>query len=248
MAGLEEFTKQVCEDITNDVKDSMDEDSIDVLKKLVAQAITRHKKLLPAGSPAPAQASSGKSILSFKSKIETGKTTTVSAYNLHWNQWKEDNTQKEYPDPDDPTKKLTQHKYWQKYVWGKMDKKEREPWENEAKKAREEIKKSGGGKAKRKVSKSGFQLFLEKMKSKMEADEEFTHPENGQTVKLHHYLLYIWSNHVKTNDSLKQDFEDMARKLKDGELDDYDLADLPYLDPDKLRAQEFDDLEIVQEE
>ena len=85
------------------------------------------------------------------------------------------------------------------------------------------------------------------MKTKMGTDEEFTHPDNGQTVKTHHYLLYIWSSYVKNNDSLKDEFDKMAKRLKDGEIDDYDLTELPYLDPDKLRSQDFEDLKMIDE-
>lgn len=243
---MEEFIKSVCDDVIEFVKESIDDpESQKVIKEYVARAITRNIKKLPSNKESAA--TSPTDALKFKNKIDTGKTTTVSAYNLHWNEWKESNIQKEYPDPDDPTKKLTSHKYWQKYVWGEMSKEAKKPWEDEAKKTRDDLKKTGGIKAKRSVSKSGFQLFLEKMKSKMNNDEEFTHPENGQTVKLHHYLLYIWSNYVKGNDSLKQEFEEMANKLKNGDLDEYDLNDLPYLDPEKLRTQEFEALEMISE-
>lgn len=239
---MEEFTKSVCDYVIECTKEYIDEpESQKNLREIVSRGIMRNVKKLPSSEEGP-------DVLKFRTKIETGRTTTVSAYNLHWNDWKENNIQKEYPDPDDPTKKLTAHKYWKKHIWDPMGKEERKPWDDKAKKAREELHKSGGAKAKRKVSKSGFQLFLAKMKSKMDPEEEFTHPDNGQTVKLHHYLLYIWSNHVKTNDSLKQEFDEMAAKLKSGELADFDLNDLPYLDPEKLRNHDFDDLEMVSEE
>jgi hypothetical protein len=240
---MEAFIKAVCDDFLDDFKGSFEPEDQVVVKETISRSIIRNKKLLPDEadeSESPA--------INFKNKIDTGKTTTVSAYNLHWNDWKQYNNQKEYPDPNDPKQKLTQHKYWKKFVWDPLPKEEKKPWDDKARQIRDELKKTTGTKVKRKVSKSGFQLFLEKEKSMMEKDEEFTHPETGSTIKLHHFLLYIWSTYVKDNEDLNVEFNETAGRLKNGDLDDYDLNDLPYIDPDKLRQQEFDDLVMIKDE
>jgi len=238
--------KAVWENVLEDIKDSIqDPESRAVLKDIMFTAMIKNKNKLPSSA---VNKSLGEGVEKYKTKIDTGRGTTVSAYNLHWNDWKEDNIQKEYPDPDDPTKKLTQHKYWQKHVWPKINETEKKKWDAKAKEMREDLKKNGGGtKKKRQVSKSGFQLFLEKQKSLMDKDQEFTHPDDGSQLKLHHFLLYIWSNHIKDNEDLKKPFDEMAKEIKESDDGIYDIATLPYIDPIKLESGDLDGIELIED-
>jgi hypothetical protein len=167
---------------------------------------------------------------------------------LHWGKWKEENTQAIWADPDDDSKKMSQHKYWQKHIWPNLPKTEKEKYEKLAKDARSDVKKietKNGTATKRGASKSGYQVFLEKMKELIDKDQEFTHPETGETVKLHHYLIYVWKTYIKPNKDLNEPFESMAKSIRESDEDTYDLNDLPYLDVDKLIAGDLEDLELI---
>jgi len=245
---MQSYLKAVWGDVFDDIKESIDDpDSRQALKEIMEKAMIKNKGKLPStggGSAAETEGPKG-----FGTKHTTTKGTVFSAYNLHWNDWKKDNTQKEYPDPEDSSKKLTQHKYWQKHIWPNLEDEEKKQYQDQAKGLRQKAKDAGTGKpaAKRKTSKSGFQLFIEKMKDVMDKDEEFTHPDNGEDIKLHRYLLYIWSNYIKKDDDLKEPFETMAKEIKDSDDGAYDLADLPHLDPEKLRAGDLDDLDLIED-
>lgn len=243
---MEKYLNSVWNTVHDDIKESIeDPESRSALKSIIFDAMVKNKKYMPVETVV----SSGPDASKFKVKLDTGKGTTVSAYNLHWNDWKEENQQKEYQDPDDPTKKLTQHKYWQKHVWPNLEADEKKKWEEKAKSMRSQIKKSGGAtKKKRNVSKSAYLLFLEKQKSIMDKDEKYTHPDNGNTLGLHHFLLYVWSNHVRDNEDLKSPFDEMAKQINESEDGKYDISELPYLDPEKLSANDFSDLELIEDD
>jgi len=244
---MQAYLKNVWEDVETNIKDSIeDPESRQILKDIIQKAMIKNKKQLDAEKPPAEEEEDDAS--KYKNKLDIGKGTTVSAYNLHWNSWKEKNSQKEWPDPEDDSKKMTAHKYWKDHIWPNISASEKKKWNEEANKRRTDIKKKGivTKDKKRKVSKSGFQLFLEKQKTKMKKDEEFTNPETGNTQKLHHFLLYIWTNHIKDNDELKAPYEAMAKEMKDSEESDYNLDSLPYINPSKIRNCDLDNLELIE--
>lgn len=247
---MQAYLKSVWDDVLDDIKESIDDpDSRAALKGIMEKAMIKNAGKLPNNSSSGGGAEKANVPKGFGTKHTSTKGTVFSAYNLHWNDWKQDNTQKEFPDPEDSSKKLTQHKYWQKHIWPNLDDETKQQYDKQAKELRQKAKDAGDGKpaAKRKTSKSGFQLFIEKMKKVMDKDEEFTHPENGEDVKLHRYLLYIWSNYIKKDEQLKEPFEAMAKEIKESDDGDYDLDQLPYLDPEKLRAGDLDDLDLIED-
>jgi hypothetical protein len=242
---MEKYIQAVWNDVLNDIKESIDDpESRQALKNILDKALVKNKNKLQLSSSG--DDSESKNV---GSTTVIAKGTTVSAYNLHWNDWKKDHTQKEYPDPDDETKKLSSHKFWQKHVWPNLSKSEKTKYDKKALELRSEAKKvetkTGGAGGTRKVSKSGYQLFLEKMKEMIDKDQEFTHPESGETVKLHRYLIYVWNTHIKDDKDLKEPFETMAKNLRDSEDESYDLSELPHLDVDKLIAGDLENLELI---
>jgi hypothetical protein len=248
---MEKYVKAVWDDILDGIKDSIDDpESRQALKNIIDKALIKNKNKLPSGG----SSSGDDDEKPTKSKnagstITSTKGTLVSAYNLHWGKWKEENTQAIWADPDDESKKISQHKYWQKHIWPNLSKAEKEKYDKLAKDARSDVKKietkNGTVATKRGASKSGYQVFLEKMKELIDKDQEFTDPESGETVKLHKYLIYVWNTHIKTNKDLKEPFESMAKSIRESDEDTYDLNDLPYLDVDKLIAGDLEDLELI---
>lgn len=246
---MEAYLKSVWDDVYNGIKDSIEEpESRAALKDIIHKAMIKNKAKLPSVEP------SGEDHAKFVNKHATAvKGKTASGYNLHWKDWTEENTQKEYPDPEDPAKTLSAHKYWQKHVWPNLSKADKDKYNNKAKLMRNEAKKvedktgETGTSSKKKVTKSGYQLFLEKMKDMMGKDEEFTHPESGDTVKLHRYLIYVWNTHIKNDDDLKEPYESLAKSIRDSDDGAYDLSDLPHLDVEKLRSGELDNLELIED-
>lgn len=244
MVVLKQFTEGVCDYFSSKTSDNFEEEDLVLLKKIISDGIIKNKDKLPKSEGPVAETNNS---LKFKSSVDTGKTPSTSAYTLCWNEWKKNNPQKEWLDPDDEsnTNKLTAHKYWKRHIWDKMSKEEKKPYDDEANKIKASY--GGGQKVKRKVSKSGFLLFCEKMKTKMEPSEVFSNPLTGENLKTHHYLLWVWSNHIKIKEDLIEPFNSVAKELKDGVRNDYDIDELPYVDPDKLRQYDFEDLLLIYE-
>tara|TARA_R100001163_G_C5068178_1_gene208081 strand:- start:5492 stop:6235 length:744 start_codon:yes stop_codon:yes gene_type:complete len=243
---MEAFLKSVKEDVFDDIKGSIeDPESRNALLEIITKAIIQNKERMPGGAFG-GDSQSGPAPLTKKTVTSGAKSAT--GYNLHWADWKEQNNSKDYPDPKDSSKTLTAHKYWQKHVWPNLDKDEKDEYNNRAKDIRAAVNKSGGGKAatkRSKPSKSAYQLFLAKMKDVMDKDEEFEHPETRETIKLHRYLIYVWNNSIKNDAELKEPFETYAKDLKESEdSENVDLSELPFLDPEKLRAGDLKDLEL----
>lgn len=263
---MDGFTKAVCDFVIDHVKASIDDpESQQVLRDYITQAHKVHKNLLP--SPSPTQTSSLlTSKLTLKKsgggltlktsgakKLDTGSkgSATVSGYNLHWTDWHKKNPQKDYPDPENPTSKITAHQYWKKYVWDKMDNSEQDEWNQTAKDIRNKTN-GADGKEKGPAKKRAHFLFVEKMKQFMDKDEEFevTDPKSGEpkTKKTHHYLLAIWSQYLSKNADLKAEFEEIEKQINSGELDNDPkkyLAHVPYIDVEKVRNADFDYIELL---
>ena len=246
---MEGYVKAVWNDVLDNIKDSIeDPESRQALKNIIDKALIKNKGKLPSSDGGASETKNVGSTM----VLDKGKT--VSAYNLHWNEWKEENTLKEYPDPDDETVKMSAHKYWQKHIWPNLSPSKKKVFEDRAivlRKKNADVKAKSGAtaatKGPRKASKSAFQLFLEKMKTMFEKTQEFTDPDTGDTLTVHKYLVYVWNTKIKEDADLKEPFEKMAKEFRESENDDYDLSELPHLDPEKLLAGDLDDLELIED-
>lgn len=241
---MEAFIQAVCDDFKREIVDSFEADDLETMAEYVSRAISKHKGKLPN--------TQAKTNLKFKNSIGITKTPTISPHNLCWTEWKKDRPTK-MADLEDPSIKISLHAYWKKYVWNAISPEDKAKWQSKADNMRTKNGKATG--EKKKVSTSGYHLFLKKMKTKMNAKESFIHPSNGKKITTHTYLLYVWSNYVKTSEYLKYHFEEMAANLKTGVIEfadrsnptEEELSPLPYLDLDQLRSQDFENLELVME-
>lgn len=256
---MDGFVKAVCDHVIDKVKDCIeDPESQEVLRGHIKTAILQHKSLLPTLSDKPKltlKSNSGGG-LTLKAKnakqLDLGKSThTISGYNLHWTDWQKKNPQKDYPDPSNPASKITSHQYWKKYVWEKLDSKEQDEWNQTAQDLRNKTNGTKKGEKGPSKKRAHF-LFVEKMKTFMDKDEEFqvTDPKTNdqKKKKTHHFLLSIWSNYLSKNSDLKAEFEEVEKQINSGELDNDPkkyLSHIPYIDVEKVRNQDFDYIELL---
>lgn len=239
---METFLTAVWDTILDDIKESItDPESRNALRNVITEAIVKHKSKLPSvGGGVPLTKNVGIT-------HTTTKKAVTSAYHLHWNEWKEKNKQKDWTDPADSSKKLTPHKYWKTYIWDVMDEDEKAKYQAIANRNKVPSKKTSTKKEGKKINKTAYSLFLEKMKMEMKdyADATFNHPETGETVKLHKFLLSVWSNYIKKNPDLKEPFDTKAKEIKESGKEEYVLDDISYIDPEKLLNYDYDNLELI---
>lgn len=214
-----------------------DTETLDFLKEKYLNSINKNQAKHP---------SFGVTNSNSKSTSTGTRTRAPSAYNLYYQQWKKENTDDEFDNPDNPGQKVKPRAYFLDYVWGKK---------TDAEKA--EIKKQFQTNQPTKERKdfSAFGFFKDRHRSLLEEAftakelENLKHPVKKAPITLYRFIQFLWTDHVNKDATLKKEFDDLSKDMKDrlskGKPTDFDLTALPHLDIEQVKSFDFENLQMV---
>lgn len=261
---LEQVISGICSDIKGELnlEDEDSERAIWVpLKKALEASIEKNvnqhlKVLIQSGGTV---ASSVPDDSKHSKTVSTGKTSRTNGRIIAWNKWQEEGNDAKQKYKDKDGSEITAWDWWNKNVWKSMPEADKDKYTKEAEKLNEESKTSGTSNDKKESrTKNAFQLFQLKHAHHYSDGDKFHEPISNQQVSGWTLCQKIWAQAIKKGNPLNtekngrqywEEYEKMAKKLKDGSedfSDDTTLKQLPRINFDIVRSDtwKYEDIKL----